>query len=395
MRRHWLLLFLLMASSMAWSQVYAPTFPAVTVSGSVITVANLYGATNTSFEEIPTGSPATVSVTIQGCMRGGTCDSAADTNTSTSATIRGVAFTKPYSYFKITVNWTGGTNVTFTVNPYLTLAKNGSSGGGAVWGSITGTLSSQTDLQTALNLKAPLDSPTFTTAVNLPVGTAGTPSVVGSGTGIGFDWGTSGYLNLDFPSTGDLRFYNGSTLEGSIGNHSGNAIYLISNGTNGTVQIQPAPTTVAGSSSGSVNIYSGNNLTPTSGNQALLAVNGVATNRSFAPTSGSANLNWFQVTPVINQTGTSSGNSTGIFENATLTAVKGVFNLMDLQVASSSLFKVDSSGDLAMAGVVTAPLTTPASSSATCTAGTIVWDASYVYVCTATNTWKRSALSTF
>lgn len=32
----------------------------------------------------------------------------------------------------------------------------------AVWGGITGTLSAQTDLQTALNLKAPLDSPTFT-----------------------------------------------------------------------------------------------------------------------------------------------------------------------------------------------------------------------------------------
>jgi len=35
-------------------------------------------------------------------------------------------------------------------------------GGAAVWGSITGTLSSQTDLQTALNAKAPTASPTFT-----------------------------------------------------------------------------------------------------------------------------------------------------------------------------------------------------------------------------------------
>lgn len=38
---------------------------------------------------------------------------------------------------------------------------------------------------------------------------------------------------------------------------------------------------------------------------------------------------------------------------------------------------------------------TPSSSTATCTAGQITWDASYLYVCTATNTWKRSALSTF
>lgn len=35
-------------------------------------------------------------------------------------------------------------------------------GGGAVWGSITGTLSDQTDLQTALDAKAALDSPVFT-----------------------------------------------------------------------------------------------------------------------------------------------------------------------------------------------------------------------------------------
>lgn len=39
----------------------------------------------------------------------------------------------------------------------------GSGSGGGVWGTITGTLSDQTDLQAALDLKAPLVSPTFTT----------------------------------------------------------------------------------------------------------------------------------------------------------------------------------------------------------------------------------------
>jgi hypothetical protein len=38
---------------------------------------------------------------------------------------------------------------------------------------------------------------------------------------------------------------------------------------------------------------------------------------------------------------------------------------------------------------------TPASASATGTAGTIAWDSSYIYVCTATNTWKRVAISTW
>ena len=38
---------------------------------------------------------------------------------------------------------------------------------------------------------------------------------------------------------------------------------------------------------------------------------------------------------------------------------------------------------------------TPASAAATGNAGDICWDASYIYVCTATNTWKRSAIATW
>jgi hypothetical protein len=44
---------------------------------------------------------------------------------------------------------------------------------------------------------------------------------------------------------------------------------------------------------------------------------------------------------------------------------------------------------------VSIPTGTPASSSAACTAGSIQYDASYFYICTATNTWKRVALSSF
>jgi len=38
---------------------------------------------------------------------------------------------------------------------------------------------------------------------------------------------------------------------------------------------------------------------------------------------------------------------------------------------------------------------TPATSSSTGTTGQISWDSQYVYVCIATNTWKRAALSTW
>lgn len=38
---------------------------------------------------------------------------------------------------------------------------------------------------------------------------------------------------------------------------------------------------------------------------------------------------------------------------------------------------------------------TPASAAATGAVGEVCWDASYIYVCTATNTWKRAAISTW
>jgi len=44
---------------------------------------------------------------------------------------------------------------------------------------------------------------------------------------------------------------------------------------------------------------------------------------------------------------------------------------------------------------VAVPTHTPSSASDTGVAGTITWDASYLYVCTATNTWKRVAIATW
>jgi hypothetical protein len=40
-------------------------------------------------------------------------------------------------------------------------------------------------------------------------------------------------------------------------------------------------------------------------------------------------------------------------------------------------------------------LLTPASSKAACKQGAIQWDASFIYVCTAANSWKRAALGMF
>jgi hypothetical protein len=83
---------------------------------------------------------------------------------------------------------------------------------------------------------------------------------------------------------------------------------------------------------------------------------------------------------------------------------------MQVQVNNSERARIDSSGRLLVGTssnsggallqvngdrVRIATAKTPASASDTGVAGEICWDASYVYVCTATNTWKRTAISTW
>lgn len=62
----------------------------------------------------------------------------------------------------------GGVNKQTTTQDIADLA-----GGGGTWGSITGTLSSQTDLQGALDAKAPLASPALTGTPTAPTPSAG------------------------------------------------------------------------------------------------------------------------------------------------------------------------------------------------------------------------------
>ena len=68
--------------------------------------------------------------------------------------------------------------------------------------------------------------------------------------------------------------------------------------------------------------------------------------------------------------------------------------------SSSTALTLDSSQDATFAGEVFAPTLvigsgSPASATATGTAGQIQFDANYIYICTATNTWKRVAISTW
>lgn len=76
---------------------------------------------------------------------------------------------------------------------------------------------------------------------------------------------------------------------------------------------------------------------------------------------------------------------------------------VEIKLAASPTANADqilSSADVVLAGRNAAgeifqTLRTPASAAAAGVAGTVVWDANYIYVCTATNTWKRVAIATW
>lgn len=115
-------------------------------SGTVLTIQN-NGGLVPSFEELFTGSPATVSVVIKGCATGGTCD-VLETYTTVANSVRSPTVSKIYSYYTVTPSWTGGTSPTFTVNTYITTSRTAGSGGG---GSGTVTSVAATGDGTVLN----------------------------------------------------------------------------------------------------------------------------------------------------------------------------------------------------------------------------------------------------
>ncbi len=61
----------------------------------------------------------------------------------------------------------------------------------------------------------------------------------------------------------------------------------------------------------------------------------------------------------------------------------------------ASVFSVSALGAVTCTGLTMVDATAPSSASDTGTAGEVRFDSDYMYRCTATNTWKRTALSTW
>lgn len=118
------------------------------------------------------------------------------------------------------------TGKSITINSGATITNNGTAtgfGSGGTWGSITGTLSSQTDLASALALKATLASPIFTGTVTMP--SLGLVFPDGGGV-VGMEFG--GGLNKTTLKTASLSGVKTVTIPSTTGT-------LITTGDTGTV----------------------------------------------------------------------------------------------------------------------------------------------------------------
>lgn len=214
------------------------------------------------------------------------------------------------------------------------------------WGSITGTLSAQTDLQAALAAKQNTITPaalTKTDDTNVTLTLSGSPSTaLLAATSLTLGW------------TGQLAVSRGGTGTST------------STGT-GSVVLGTTPTFTT----------------------------------SFTISAATA-------TPArINMQSNGSGTTNGRIELDTSNdlrvralAARLVLDFwtgLVFRFGSTDVGTVSTGGVLRMSGdtIGIATEKTPASASATGTKGDICWDANYLYVCTATNTWKRVAIATW
>lgn len=131
------------------------------------------------------------------------------------------------------------------------------------------------------------------------------------------------------------------------------------------VSVQGADTNasivVAAKGSGAVGLYTGGGVNP----QVLVTHTASAVN-------------------YLNFTGAATGNAVTISTNGT-----DANRSISLTAAGNGLVQITNDS----LRIVTSK--TPASAAATGTQGQISWDADYIYVCTATDTWKRAALATW
>ena len=89
---------------------------------------------------------------------------------------------------------------------------------------------------------------------------------------------------------------------------------------------------------------------------------------------------------------TANGSGTALNIDGTGTGYSALFNNGNVGIGTSGpTAKLDINSDI----IRLRTAKTPATAGASGNAGDVCWDASYIYVCVATNTWKRSTIATW
>ena len=116
-------------------------------------------------------------------------------------------------------------------------------------------------------------------------------------------------------------------------------------------------------------------------------------NSSDTSTSGFSSS--FTIGPYYNQVGSTTTNIDLLIYRTEDSVGSGGQFFINAQVSGDSRFSVTNQGKLTAKSINVGPSSTPASSSATGSAGDLAWDSPYLYIWTATNTVKRVVLASF
>ena len=184
---------------------------------------------------------------------------------------------------------------------------------------------SKTAVNTALDLKAPIAEPTFSGLVT-SVGTTQTGSSATGVLNLSQTWNTTGNptaLKLNVTNTASSAsslLFDFQVNGVSMGRLTKTGILTVGNGINvGSGAVQGSFFGTSG------NVFNfGNNYMYGASGPATAATSGsksvFLTDISWSPTSGTSDLNIFNASPTINQTGGANGKVRGFYFNPTLTA---------------------------------------------------------------------------